>query len=165
MKANYNKYCQILRSPEEDAAIQIEMSTIKCLRVKKLLGIHINYKLKFDTHVETICKNAHRKLNILSRITNYMKLLKSSILVDICSLNKKINRLYERCLRVIYNDKRFNFEELLNKNNSSSQHYDNIHALAIELHKVANDMSLEIMSAVFKLRDTTCYNLRHDSQF
>ena len=33
-----------------------------------------------------------------------------------------INRLHERCLRIIYNDKLSNFEELLNKDNSVSIH-------------------------------------------
>ena len=31
------------------------------------------------------------------------------------TLNNKINRLHERCLRIIYNDKLSNFEELLHK--------------------------------------------------
>ena len=79
--------------------------------------------------------------------------------------NNKINTLHERCLRVIYNVKHPNLEELLNKDNSVSIRYNNIHALAIELYKVANDMSPGIMSEVFKLRDTPCYNLRHISQF
>ena len=70
----------ILSSPEDDIAFQIENSTIKCSKVKKLLGVHIDYKLKFDTHVETICKKTHRKLNALSRITNYMELPKRRIL-------------------------------------------------------------------------------------
>ena len=41
------------------------------------------------------------------------------------------------------NDKHSNFEELLNKDNSVSIHYINIQALAIELYKVANDISPE----------------------
>ena len=40
----------ILSSPEENTAIQIEESIIKCLKIKKLLGIHTDYK--FDTHVD-----------------------------------------------------------------------------------------------------------------
>ena len=32
--------------------------------------------------------------------------------------------------------------------------YNNVHALAIELYKIANDMSLKIMSKVFKLTIT-----------
>ena len=77
------------------------------------------------------------------------------------SLNSKINRLYDRCLRIIYNYKHSNFEKLLNKDNSVSIHYNNIYALAIELYKIRNDMSPKIMSEVFKLRDTPCYNLLH----
>ena len=79
-------------------------------------------------------------------------------------LNNKINRLHERCLRIIYDDKCSNFEELLNKDNSVSIHNHNIQALAIELYKVANDMSPEVISGVFKVRDTLYYNLRNNSQ-
>ena len=81
------------------------------------------------------------------------------------SLNNKINRLYERCLRIIYNYKHSNFEELLVKDNSVSIHHNNIHTLAIEMYKVANDMSPEIMKDIFKLKENTHYNLRHTSQF
>ena len=70
MKVNDNEFYLILSSPEENGAIQIQKSTIKCSKVKKLLVIHIDHKLKFDTHDETICKKAHRKLNALLRITN-----------------------------------------------------------------------------------------------
>ena len=37
----------ILSFPEENAAIQIEGSTKNCSKVEKLLGIQIDYKLKF----------------------------------------------------------------------------------------------------------------------
>ena len=58
-----------------------------------------------------------------------------------------------------------NFEELLNKDNSVSIHHNNIHALAIEMYKVANDMSPGIMNEVFKLGNTPRYNLRYTSYF
>ena len=47
------------------------------------------------------------------------------------SLNNKINRPHERCLRISYNDKRSTFEELLPKENSVSVDHNNIHAIAI----------------------------------
>ena len=81
------------------------------------------------------------------------------------SLNNKINRLHERCLRIIYNDKHSNFEELLVKDNSVSIHYNNIHTQAIEIYKVANGICPEIMNDIFKLRENTHYNLRGTSQF
>ena len=72
MIANDYKCHLILSSPEEDEAIQMEESRTKCSKAKKLLAIHWLYKLKFDTHVDTVCKKAHRKITSLSRITNYM---------------------------------------------------------------------------------------------
>ena len=53
MKVNDDKYHLISSSYEEDAATQIELSRIKYSKVKKLLGIHIDYKLDFDTYVDT----------------------------------------------------------------------------------------------------------------
>ena len=181
MKANYNK-SHLLLSTQESASIQVENFTIKSYPVKKLLRINIDNKLKFDIHVESIHLKTKRKLNALGGITNYMELPKRRILMNAffksqfnyCptiwmfhnrSLNNKINRLHERCLRIIYNDKHSNFEELLNKNNSVSIHDNNVHALAIEMYKVANSMSPEIMNEVFKLKGNPHYNLRHTSQF
>ena len=66
------------------------------------------------------------------------------------NLNNKINRLFERCLRITYNDKLSNFEELLHKDNSVSIHHNNRPALATEMYKVVNGTSPEIMNEVFK---------------
>ena len=64
-----------------------------------------------------------------------------------------------------YNDKISNFEELLNKDEAASIHHNDIHALAIEMFKVDNAMSPDILNRVFKLANTTYYNLRHKSHF
>ena len=50
--------------------------------------------------------------------------------------NNKINRLHERYLQLICNDKRSSFEDLLEKDNSVSIHHKNLQALAIETFKV-----------------------------
>ena len=80
------------------------------------------------------------------------------------TLNNKINSLHERCLMIIYNDKVSHFEELL-QDNSVSIYDNNIHTLAIEMYKVVNGISPEIMNEVFKQRNNPHYNLRHNSQF
>ena len=54
---------------------------------------------------------------------------------------------------------------MLVKDNSVSIHPNNIHTLAIEMYKVANGMSPNIMNDIFKLRENTHYNLSHASQF
>ena len=42
-----------------------------------------------------------------------------------CESNRKINRLHERCLRTICNDKQSSFNELLEKDGSVSIHEQN----------------------------------------
>ena len=80
-------------------------------------------------------------------------------------LNNKINRFHRRSLRIIYNDKMSNFEELLNKDKFVSIHNNNMHGLAFEMKKVANNMSPDIMNEVFKITNTPHYNLRHTLHF
>ena len=85
-------------------------------------------------------------MNALARLTPDMELGKRLIVMNVffnyCSviwmchgraLNNKINRLDERCLRILYNDKTSTFKDLLEKDNSVSIHYRNIQALVIEM--------------------------------
>ena len=55
-----------------------------------------------------------------------------------CENNRKINRLHERCLRIVYNDYISTFENLLNQDGSVSIHNKNLQTLAIEMFKVGN---------------------------
>ena len=75
------------------------------------------------------------------------------------ALNNKINSLQERCLRLIYNDKQLIFEELLEKDDSFSIDIGNLQTLGIEIYKVLNDGSPQIMKRVFKIREENRYNL------
>ena len=58
--------------------------------------------------------------------------------------NNKIKRLHERCLRLIYGDKKSSYKNLLEKDNSVSIHHKNIKALAVEMFKVKNKLCPEI---------------------
>ena len=55
--------------------------------------------------------------------------------------NGKINRLHERCLRIIYSNKQSSFETLLEKDGSVSIHNRNLQILATEIYKIKNDLS------------------------
>ena len=76
------------------------------------------------------------------------------------SLNHKINQLHERCLRIIYSDKKSSFDELLHKNESVSIHHQNIQQLGIEMFKVRNGENPQIVNKIFRIRDETSYELR-----
>ena len=75
--------------------------------------------------------------------------------------NNKINRLHERCLRLIYNDKKSSFEQLLEINSSFSVHDRNPRALATEIYKIYHEISSTIMNKIFTLRNQNQYNLRN----
>ena len=47
--------------------------------------------------------------------------------------NNKINRLHERCLRIVYNDKESSFNDLLEKDGSVSIQMRNTQILATEM--------------------------------
>ena len=149
---------------------------------ERLLGVKIDSKLSFNTHIDDICKKASLKLNALSRITPHLDFKKKKLLINsffifqfnYCQLiwmcynwtkNNKINRLPERCLRLLYNDKKSSFHDLLEKDGSVSIHYRNLRALATEMYRIYNGMAPEIVTEIFPLRPQGQYNLRSWSDF
>ena len=81
------------------------------------------------------------------------------------TMNNKINKLHERCLRIIYNDKLSSFNELLAKDGSVTVHIRNLQVLAIEMFKVSKGLCPSVFSNIFKPRPVISYNLRHNSDF
>ena len=74
---NYIKmYCDkchlILSSNDENKKIKLNGEVINNTQVQNLLGVHIEFKLKFDTRIETLCKKVGKKLHGLARIIKYM---------------------------------------------------------------------------------------------
>ena len=64
-------------------------------------------------------------------------------------MNRKINHVHERALRLVYQDYASTFEELLKKDNSLTFHHRNIHQVAIEMFKVKHDLSPSFMKEIF----------------
>ena len=64
-------------------------------------------------------------------------------------LNNKTNKLYERCLQIVYTGNTSSFEELLETDNSVSVHHRNTQVLATGLYKIVNWLSQEIIKEVF----------------
>ena len=50
--------------------IELNGEAINNTQVQKLLGVHIDYKLKFDTHTDSLCKKVGEKLHALAQIIN-----------------------------------------------------------------------------------------------
>ena len=135
---------------------------------EKLLGITVDKNLKFDKHVENICKKASAKVTALARLIKIVPMEKKKILMNsfvesqfsycplvwmfCCSrkLNNRINHIHERGLRMVYEDYTSSFQELLKKNGSVSIHHRNIQLLVTEMFKVKHNLCPEIMRSLFQ---------------
>ena len=110
---------------------------------EKLLAVTVDANLNSNCHLESILKKACKKVHVLARITPYMSIPKRKLLMNsfftsqfnYCSLtwmchsrtiNNKINRLHESCLRIVHSDKTSSFEKLLEKNGSVTIHTRNL---------------------------------------
>ena len=79
-------------------------------------------------------------------------------------INNKINRLHERCLRVLYGDKSTSFEKLLEQDKSVTIHIKNLQILATEMFKVYRNIFPSIFSEIFHQRGNN-YNSQINSDF
>ena len=67
--------------------------------------------------------------------------------------NNKINGRHETSLRIVNNDYQNKYEELLSHDNCFSIHDQNIHRLATENYKVADDLSVRYFKNLFDFKD------------
>ena len=116
---------------------KINENRISNTRFEKLLSVTFDNQLNFNHHISKICKTAGNKLHALARVSHYMEKDKRRILfnsyflsqLNYCplilmnhnkSINNKINNLHERALKLMYCDHSSSFQELLQRDNSSS---------------------------------------------
>ena len=74
--------------------------------------------------------------------------------------NNLINKIHERSLRIVTNDKNSNFEELLKLNNQVTVNQRNIQVLLTKVFKIINGLSLTIMDNFFIFRENA-HNIRN----
>ena len=152
-------YYQVLQKK----CVKIENEIIGDSLQEKLLGILIDNRLNFEPHVENLCQKAGEKLHALPRIDNYIDISKKRSIMnafilsqfsycpliwmfDSRKLNYRINKTRER---IVYNDHQFTFEKLLERGNSFTIHERNLQKCAIEMFKVNNELSVQLVSDNF----------------
>ena len=106
--------------------------------------------MTFNHHVTDLCSKASQKLHALARVGNYMDLKQRKLIVNTSilsqfgycplvwmfhnrTLNNRINRIYERALRIIYQDHNSSLDELLTTTDTSlTIHHGNIKTVCID---------------------------------
>ena len=81
-----------------------------------------------------------------------------------CSINNKINRLQENVLRIVYNNFKTSFENLLKRAGTVSIHVKNLKKIATEKFKISKNFSLPLVSKLFHQK-VNYYDLRNPYEF
>ena len=113
-----------------------------------------------------ILKTGNQKLHALMRISKYMSMEKLKLLMktfiesqfNYCPLiwmfhsrkmQKRINKLHERALRVVYKDENLTFEQLLEKDEGFTIHERNLQKIALLMYKVKHGLCPSPVQAIF----------------
>ena len=120
MKLNESK-CHLLIGGYKHEVVIANIGTAPIIEENesKLLGIHIDKDKEFDKHVESIYKNASKKVNALLRQCKILPFYKRRLLMKAFfdsqfvysslvwmfhsrELNYKLNKLHHRALQIVY---------------------------------------------------------------
>ena len=185
MKANPDKFQAICLGKKANSSIKsfnICDTEIKCENNVNLLGVNIDFLLKFDDHVSEICKKASRQLAVLKRIGKFltkqgrMIIYKSFILSNFnycpviwhfCSKHstKKMERIQERALRFVTDDFESSLENLLKKTSSNLLHVNRIQLIAREAYKILHNHSPFYIQNLVNFKEQTYYSRREKQAF
>ena len=175
MLANIDKFQSIFLAPGRkqcDAqTLTINQTEIHSETSVNILGITVDAKLRFSTHVTNLCKKASKQLNVLRRLSKLldeqskMVIFKSFLLSNFnyCATvwhfcNKgdaaKLEKIQERALRFVFCDHESTYEDLLEKADSTTLHLSRIKQIAIEVFKIHNKLSPSYLNKHFDLQNS-----------
>ena len=121
LKANTEK-SHLLTTSDYIQHIDVGGNQLSSTKYEEPLGILIDHKLTFKSHLLKIVRKVNQKLHALARMSKYMSQKKLTIIVKAfvssqfacCPLiwmfhrkqiNHEINKLHERALKILYNDR------------------------------------------------------------
>ena len=178
--ANPSKFQLMFLGTKESEEIPIKISNniLKNKNEVELLGVTIDNKLNFSSHINRICKTANNKLSAIIRLRKHLTTSQASELVNAhvishflyCPLiwmfcnkgNKlKIDKVHKRSLKTILQQGNLNLSELLYLNESLTIHQKHIQFLMIEVYKALKNISPDLLLDIFKPK-LHPYNFRNN---
>ena len=180
MKANPDKFQAMCISRQNyDLEINVHGTTVKSSECVKLLGVLIDRKLTFGDHVSVLCKRVGKQVNAFCRLSRHlnekalMNIYNAFILSNfnyattvwhLCGkLNtRKIEKLQERSLRIIFKDYESDYKEILKKSKASTLYLQRTKKVLIMVFKIIHDIGkpfspdfFQFNAAKYNFRDTT----------
>ena len=154
LRANQGKFQFLVLGANKNDCFDLNVAgkVIPSSSEVKLLGITIDYDLKFKKHINELCGKASYNLYVLQRIRRYLSVDKAKLLANAFTdsqfnyapliwmfagktLINKICKIHHRILQVVYDDFNKSYDKLLELNNDLSIHQRHLRYLAIEVFK------------------------------
>ena len=180
MKANPQKFqCMLLSRSNvvNDISFTFYDTILKPQSEVKMLGVVLDNKLSFRSHVQTLCKKIASKINSMYRLTvllsvqSKLKLYNSFIMshfnfcctvYHFCTVgdSRKLEKLNARALRIVYNDYISTYAQLLRKNRQHCLYAKREMLLVEQVFKILYNCSPPIVPEFFTVLESP-YDLRN----
>ena len=185
LKVNCDKYqAMVLGNPKGERNTDLDISGEKVEQSQhiKILGVTLDENLNFKDHLRSVCKKVASKIGVIRRLKNLIpvnaKLLlyKSAIMPHLtyCHLvwhfctasdNRKLERLQERALRLVYNTTAESYDALLKRAKLTTLQNRRLQDILILMFKVKNKLTTNEIANIFNINDENTnnkgYNLRN----
>ena len=183
MEANSSKFQAMVMSRNVNCQISFIINGVEIPSSDhiKLLGVDFDKKLNFDIHITNLCKKAGRRLNAMSRLSNSLCIdsmtkifdafIKSSFnyctnIWHLCSKrsSRKIEKLQERALRLIYKDYNISYDALLDLSKRNTMYEYRVKNLLVTIRKITNGEMKPVSKEFYKFKNNN-YSLRNTNCF
>ena len=182
MQANPDKFqaiCIGKKTNNANLIFNIEGTEIKPEECVKLLGVTIDYQLKFKEHISNVCRRASQQLNVLKRIGRFLKRLGRLTVYhtfimsnfNYCPLTwhfcgevetKKLEKIQQRVLRFIYEDHVSSYETLLHKSKMPSLKLRRMRTLALETFRIIHKETPVYLHDIINVKHNS-YSFRYSN--
>ena len=181
LKGNHKKYgAMILCNRDTEAAainITIDGENVESKLSLKLLGVTLDSRLNYSSHISDICKKAGSKVGVLNRLKKLvpthalLQLYKAGVLPNLtychmvwhfcrASDTKKLERVQERALRAVFSNKTATYEQLLEWAKLPSLENRRLQDILILMYKVKHNLVPKTIIDIFPISNSK-YNLRN----
>ena len=179
MQANPGKFQCIIshRRIKTYKSVPVGEITIAPQKSVKLLGVTFDVNLSFDEHVDDLCKKASKSLNVLKRFSKILSIENKKrifhsfiasqfnycpIIWHFCYKRKTymMEKIQERALRFVFNDRDTTYCNLLIKINKDTMHVQRLKQLLNLVYKCVNQLGPSNLNDLFSVK-TSPYVLRN----
>ena len=184
MKANPDKF-QVMflgaRINSEDVDITFKDVKITGEYSITILGVELDNKLNFNTHINAICNKISQQINATMRIKSNLDkesrlaIYNAFIVSNLNYCNNiwffahksglsRLDKANERAIRMIYDDKKTSYDILLKQKGHLDIFRICYKGLCTTMYKIWNDISPTYLSELFQINENM-YNLRDNQTY